>query len=113
DHGSKHIDRQEFLRLIQDQLDGEKAHANCKPINASGHIGHLVKIHLLSHGYTLVTKAQLHQRRVMHRDAAPRNMLYDARTGKYMIIDLELSEPIDGGVPEAVDVHIQKRKRKE
>ncbi|KAG5954014.1 hypothetical protein E4U58_000230, partial [Claviceps cyperi] len=57
DHGSKHIDRQEFLRLIRDQLDGEKAHANCKPINASGHIGHLFKIHLLSHGYTLVTKA--------------------------------------------------------
>ncbi|KAG5957560.1 hypothetical protein E4U58_005856 [Claviceps cyperi] len=195
DHSSKHIDRQEFLRLIRDQLDGENAHANCKPINASGHIGHLFKIHLLSHGYTLVTKAvglcdgasllheekmynhlrdlqgrfipacpghvelkrlfrgeaydntafrhflflsyagkpvlkalskvdysvvrqvlealvQLHQRRVMHRDAAPRNMLYNARTGKYMVIDLELSEPIDGGVPEAVDVHIQKGKRK-
>ncbi|KAG5960102.1 hypothetical protein E4U58_004755 [Claviceps cyperi] len=195
DHGSKHIDRQEFLRLIRDQLDGEKAHDNCEPINASGHIGCLFKIRLLSHGYTLVTKAvglfngapllheekmynhlrdlqgrfipacpgritlkglfrgeaytfgafrhflflsyagkpvlnalprvntsvvsrvlealaQLHQRRVMHRDAAPRNMLYDARTGKYMVIDLERSEPIDGGVPEAVDVHIQKGKRK-
>ncbi|KAG6267032.1 hypothetical protein E4U47_005470 [Claviceps purpurea] len=41
-------------------------------------------------------------RGVMHRDAAPRNMmmLYDDRTGRYMVIDLELSEPIDGGVPE-------------
>ncbi|KAG6129061.1 hypothetical protein E4U12_004924 [Claviceps purpurea] len=195
DHGSKHIDRQEFLRLMREQLDGEKAHDNCKPINASGHIGHLFKINLLSHGYTLVAKAvalgdgapllheekmydhlrdlqgrfipacpgritlngilesrtygwyafrnflflsyagkpvlkalskvdnsvvrqvldalaQLHQRRVMHRDAAPRNMLYDARTGKYMVIDLELSEPIDEGVPEAVDFYIQKGKRK-
>ncbi|KAG6040372.1 hypothetical protein E4U17_001996 [Claviceps sp. LM77 group G4] len=195
DHGSKHIDRQEFLRLIREQLDGENAHANCKPINASGHIGHLFKIRLPSHGYTLVTKAvglcdsapliheekmynylrdlqdrfipacagyielkwlfrgeaydnipfrhflflsyagkpvlkalskvnysvvrevldalaQLHQRRVMHRDAAPRNMLYDARTGKYMVIDLELSEPINEEVPEAVDVRIQKGKRK-
>ncbi|KAG6313837.1 hypothetical protein E4U22_000598 [Claviceps purpurea] len=195
DHGSKHIDRQEFLRLMREQLDGENAHANCKPINASGHIGHLFKIRLLSHGYTLVTKAvglcdsapiiheekmynylrdlqgrfipacpghvelkwlfrgeaydntpfrhflflsyagkpvlkalskvdnsvvrevldalaQLHQRRVMHRDAEPRNMLYDARTGRFMVIDLELSEPIDGGVSEAVDVHIQKGKRK-
>ncbi|KAG5989138.1 hypothetical protein E4U52_005895 [Claviceps spartinae] len=195
DHGSKHIDRQEFLRLMRDQLDGENAHAHCKPINASGHIGHLFKICLLPHGYTLVTKAvglcdsapliheekmynylrdlqgrfipacagyielkwifrgeaydntafrhflflsyagkpvlkalskvnysvvrevldalaQLHQRRVMHRDAAPRNMLYDARTGRYMVIDLELSEPIDGEVPEAVDAHIQKGKRK-
>ncbi|KAG6164847.1 hypothetical protein E4U51_004785 [Claviceps purpurea] len=195
DHGSKHINRQEFLRLMREQLDGKKAHANCKPINASGHIGHLFKIRLLPHGYTLVAKAvglcggppllheekmynylrdlqgrfipacpgritlkglfsgeaytygafrhflflsyagqpvlkalskvdksavrevldalaQLHQRRVMHRDAEPRNMLYDARTGRYMVIDLELSEPIDGGVPEAVDVHIQKGKRK-
>ncbi|KAG6052182.1 hypothetical protein E4U17_005919 [Claviceps sp. LM77 group G4] len=195
DHGSKHIDRQEFLHLMREQLNGEKAHANCKPINACGHIGHLFKICLLSHGYTLVSKAvglgdggiliheekmynhlrdlqghfipvcpgritlraifrsreydfdvfrhflflsyagqpvlkalskvddwvvsqvldalaQLHQRGVMHRDAAPRNMLYDYRTGKYMVIDLELSEQIDGEVPEAVDFYMQKGKRK-
>ncbi|KAG6170360.1 hypothetical protein E4U51_000879 [Claviceps purpurea] len=58
--------------------------------------------------------AQLHQRGVMHRDVAPRNMmmLYDDRTGRYMVIDLELSEPIDGGVPAAMDVHIEKGKRK-
>ncbi|KAG6101515.1 hypothetical protein E4U30_001929 [Claviceps sp. LM220 group G6] len=51
----------------------------------------------------------------MHRDAAPRNMLYNDRTGKYVVVDLELSESIDGGVPEAgdvTDVHIQKGKRK-
>ncbi|KAG6096391.1 hypothetical protein E4U30_001578 [Claviceps sp. LM220 group G6] len=195
DHGSKHVNRQEFLRLMREQLDGDQAHDHCKPINASGHIGCLFKIRLLPHGYTLVAKAvglcrgapliheekmynhlrdlqgrfipacpgritlkglfsgeayawnafrhflflsyagqpvlkalskvdksavrqvldalaQLHQRRVMHRDAAPRNMLYDARTGRYMVIDLEMSEPIDGGVPGAVDVHIQKGKRK-
>ncbi|KAG5949300.1 hypothetical protein E4U60_006226 [Claviceps pazoutovae] len=57
DHGSKHINRQDFLRLMGEQLDDEKAHANCEPINASGHIGYLFKIRLPSHGYTLVAKA--------------------------------------------------------
>ncbi|KAG6252928.1 hypothetical protein E4U24_000128 [Claviceps purpurea] len=57
DHGSKHIDRQKFLRLMREQLKGEKAQAHCKPINASGHIGYLFKIRLLPHGYTLVAKA--------------------------------------------------------
>ncbi|KAG6273676.1 hypothetical protein E4U49_007609 [Claviceps purpurea] len=57
DHGSKHINRQEFLRLMREKLKGEKAHAHCKPINASGHIGYLFKIRLLPHGYTLVAKA--------------------------------------------------------
>ncbi|KAG6094825.1 hypothetical protein E4U31_006140 [Claviceps sp. LM219 group G6] len=186
DHGSRHIDRQEFLRLMREQLDGEDAHDHCKPINASGHIGFLFKIHLLSHGYTLVAKAvtlgngatllheeemydhlrdlqgrfipacpgrinlngvlqssaygwyafrnflflsyagkpvlkalsevdnsvvsqvlatlaQLHQRRVMHHDAAPRNMLYDDCSGRYMVVDLELSKPIDEEVLEAMD----------
>ncbi|KAG6059484.1 hypothetical protein E4U17_006213 [Claviceps sp. LM77 group G4] len=194
DHGSKHIDRQEFLHLMREQLDGEEAHAHCKPINASGHIGHLFKIRLLSHGYTLLAKAvgifngapliheekmynhlrdvqgrfipacagritlkglfrgeaytfgafrhflflsyagqpvlkalsevdnsvvsqvlatlaQLHQRRVMHHDAAPRNMLYDDRTGRYMIIDLEMSKPIDEEVLEAINGCRKKRKR--
>ncbi|KAG6252499.1 hypothetical protein E4U23_008702 [Claviceps purpurea] len=195
DHGSKHIDRQEFLRLMREQLDGENAHANCKPINASGHIGHLFKIRLLSHGYTLVTKAvglcdsapiiheekmynylrdlqgrfipacpgyielkwlfrgeaydntpfrhflflsyagqpvlkalsevdnsvvsqvlatlaQLHQHRVMHHDAAPRNMLYDDCTGRYMVVDLEMSKPIDEEVLEAMNGCRKKRKTK-
>ncbi|KAG6156822.1 hypothetical protein E4U11_005504 [Claviceps purpurea] len=195
DHGSKHIDRQEFLRLMGEQLVGDKAHAYCKPINASGHIGYLFKIRLLSHGYTLVAKAvalgdgatliyeekmydhlrdlqgrfipacpgrvelngifqgvayyytafrhflflsyagqpvlkalsevdnsvvsqvlatlaQLHQHRVMHHDAAPRNMLYDDCTGRYMVVDLEMSKPIDEEVLEAVNGCRKKRKTK-
>ncbi|KAG6059483.1 hypothetical protein E4U17_006212 [Claviceps sp. LM77 group G4] len=194
-HGSEHIDRQEFLRLMGEQLKGKEAHAHCKPINASGHIGHLFKVRLLPHGYTLVAKvvgpldwrlliheekmynhlrdiqgrfipvcpgfvelngifcckgylsrldcfkhflflsyagrpvlkaptkfddsvvsqvlatlAQLHQRRVIHRDAAPRNMLYDDRTGRYMVIDLEMSKPINEEVPQAT--HGGRKKRK-
>ncbi|KAG6093394.1 hypothetical protein E4U30_004351 [Claviceps sp. LM220 group G6] len=195
DHGSKHIDRQEFLRLMGEQLIGDKAHANCKPINASGHIGYLFKIRLLSHGYTLVAKAvglchgapliheekmynylrdlqgrfipacpgritlkgifqgeaytyvafrsflflsyagkpifealseidnsvvsqvlatlaQLHQHRVMHHDAAPRNMLYDDCSGRYMVVDLEMAKPIDREVLEATNCCRKKRKRK-
>ncbi|KAG6252502.1 hypothetical protein E4U23_008705 [Claviceps purpurea] len=172
DHGSKHIDRQEFLRLMREQFKGEKAQAHCKPINASGHIGYLFKIRLLPHGYTLVAKAvglsdgaplvheekmynhlrdlqgrfvpacpglvalhgvfgvsyagqpvlkalsevdnsvvsqvlatlaQLHQRRVMPHDAAPLNMLYDDCTGRYMVVILEMSKPIDEEVLEAMN----------
>ncbi|KAG6112733.1 hypothetical protein E4U13_004161 [Claviceps humidiphila] len=192
DHGSKHIDRQEFLRLMGEQLVGDEAHDHCKPINASGHIGYLFKIRLPSHGYTLVAKAvalgdgapllheekmynhlrdlqgrfipvcpglitlhgvfgcqaydftafrhflflsyagqpvlkalsevdnsvvsqvlatlaQLHQHRVMHHDAAPRNMLYDDCTDRYMIVDLEMSKPIDEEVLEAMDGCRKKR----
>ncbi|KAG6104891.1 hypothetical protein E4U13_008179 [Claviceps humidiphila] len=197
DHGSKHINRQEFLRLMREQLQSKEAHDHCKPINTSGHIGHLFKVRLLPHGYTLVAKAvgpldwrpliheekmynhlrdiqgrfipvcpgfvelnggfhckeyhtssgcfghflflsyagkpvlkslskfddsvvsqvlatlaQLHHRRVMHRDAAPRNMLYDDRTGRYMVIDLEMSKPIDEEVLEAMNGCRKKRKIK-
>ncbi|KAG6174206.1 hypothetical protein E4U51_002865 [Claviceps purpurea] len=194
-HGSKHVGRQEFLRLMREQLKGEKAYDHCKPINASGHIGHLFKVRLSPHGYTLVAKAvapldwrplvheermynhlrdiqgrfipvcpgrvelnglfhckeyhsswgcfghflflsyagtpvlkalpkfddsvvsqmlatlaQLHQRGVIHRDAAPRNMLYDDRTGRYMVIDLEMSKPINEEVPQATKGGRKKRK---
>ncbi|KAG6029409.1 hypothetical protein E4U40_000552 [Claviceps sp. LM458 group G5] len=195
DRGRKHIDRQEFLRLMREKLKGKGAHDHCKPINASGHIGHLLKVRLLPHGYTLVAKAvappdwrpliheekmynhlrdlqgrfvpvcpgrvelnwlfrckeyhssfgcfrhflflsyagkpvlkalpkfddsivsqvlatlaQLHQRRVIHRDAAPRNMLYDGRTGRYMVIDLEMSKQMIEEVPQAT--HGGRKKRK-
>ncbi|KAG6162716.1 hypothetical protein E4U11_002478 [Claviceps purpurea] len=194
-HGSKHVGRQEFLRLMREQLKGEKAYDHCKPINASGHIGHLFKVRLSPHGYTLVAKAvapldwrplvheermynhlrdiqgrfipvcpgrvelnglfhckeyhsswgcfghflflsyagtpvlkalpkfddsvvsqmlatlaQLHQRGVIHRDAAPRNILYDDRTGRYMVIDLEMSKPINEEVPRATKGARKKRK---
>ncbi|KAG6097182.1 hypothetical protein E4U30_000879 [Claviceps sp. LM220 group G6] len=196
-HGSKHINRQEFLRLMGEQLQSKEAHDHCKPINASGHIGHLYKVRLSPHGYTLVAKAvgildwspliheekmynhlrdlqgrfipvcpgfvklnrffrckktlanfglfgrflflsyagkpvlkalskfddsvvsqvlatlaQLHQCRVLHRDAAPRNVLYDDCTGRYMVVDLEMSEPIDEEVLEAMNGCRKKRKTK-
>ncbi|KAG6090129.1 hypothetical protein E4U30_008220 [Claviceps sp. LM220 group G6] len=195
DHGSKHIDRQEFLRLMGEQLQSKEAHDHCNPINASGHIGHLYKVRLSPHGYTLVAKAvgpldwspliheekmynhladlqgrfipvcpgfvrlnrffrckkylsnfgcfghflflsyagkpvlkalpkfddsvvsqvlatlaQLHQNGVIHRDAAPRNMLYDERTGRYMVIDFEMSRPMNEEVPQATNGGRKKRK---
>ncbi|KAG6309327.1 hypothetical protein E4U22_004024 [Claviceps purpurea] len=48
----------------------------------------------------------------MHHDAAPRNMLYDDRTGRYMVVDLEMSKPIDEEVLEAMNGCRKKRKTK-
>ncbi|KAG6166933.1 hypothetical protein E4U11_007712 [Claviceps purpurea] len=176
DHGTEHIDREEFLRLVREQLEASpRINAECFPLNASGSVASLLKIRLLSHGYTLVAKAfskydrdnmcyeektykllrdlqgdyipvcpghivlsramyyahyersnfrqflllsyggrpvlhalskveeaitnqiltalaQLHKYRVLHHDAEPRNILYDERTGEYMVVDLERSE---------------------
>ncbi|KAG6100933.1 hypothetical protein E4U30_003446 [Claviceps sp. LM220 group G6] len=176
DHGNEHIDRQEFLRLIGKQIEAyPRINAQCFPLSASGSVGSLFKIRLLSHGYTLVAKAfyrsdrgamcheeemynilrdlqgdyipvcpghvvlsrgmycshyertyfkhflflsyggrpvlhalpkvkeaitnqiltalaQLHKHRVLHHDAELRNILYDERTGKCMVVDLERSE---------------------
>ncbi|KAG5917268.1 hypothetical protein E4U61_002880 [Claviceps capensis] len=58
DHATEHIDREEFLRLIREQLEAfPRINAECFPLNASGSVGSLFKIRLLSHGYTLVTTA--------------------------------------------------------
>ncbi|KAM6516648.1 hypothetical protein FALCPG4_014826 [Fusarium falciforme] len=40
----------------------------------------------------LTTLGRLHQHGVLHRDAEPRNVLYDKRTGRCMIVDLMLAE---------------------
>ncbi|KAG5937756.1 hypothetical protein E4U59_004210, partial [Claviceps monticola] len=56
-HGTEHIDREEFLRLIREQLEFPRINAEFLPLNASGSVGLLFKIRLLSHGYTLVAKA--------------------------------------------------------
>ncbi|KAG5998781.1 hypothetical protein E4U52_004773 [Claviceps spartinae] len=176
DHGTEHIDRLEFLRLIGKQIEAyPRINAQCFPLSASWSVGSLFKIRLLSHGYTLVAKAfyrsdrgamcheeemynilrdlqgdyipvcpghvvlsrgmycshyertyfkhflflsyggrpvlhalpkvkeaitnqiltalaQLHKHRVLHHDAELRNILYDERTGKCMVVDLERSE---------------------
>ncbi|KAG5994859.1 hypothetical protein E4U52_000679, partial [Claviceps spartinae] len=57
DHGNEHIDREEFLRLLGEQLEFPRINVEFLPLNASGSVGSLFKIRLLSHGYTLVAKA--------------------------------------------------------
>ncbi|KAM0271972.1 hypothetical protein ACHAQH_008858 [Verticillium albo-atrum] len=57
DHGARHIDRPEFLRLIRDQLAKDRGpDADCVPLYLSGAVGSLFKARLSSHGYTLVAK---------------------------------------------------------
>lgn len=170
-HGSEHIGRREFLRLIRIQLATERdENADCVPLSLSGAIGALFKVRLSSHGYTLVAKGvetprihrlrherglykrlaaiqgkhvpvclgiahldlpwyfnggiyehflflgwaghplrecitsdnqaffvdaittafkEMHQLRVLHCDAEPRNMLYDAERKTVMVVDFE------------------------
>ncbi|KAG6033693.1 hypothetical protein E4U19_006275 [Claviceps sp. Clav32 group G5] len=57
DYGSEHINRDAFLRLFREQLAVDCVEdADCMPVNASGWIGSLFMIRLLSHGYTLLAK---------------------------------------------------------
>ena len=57
DHGQKHINRLEFLRLIRSQLATDRGRdADCAPLYLSGSRGSLFKVRLSSHGYTLVAK---------------------------------------------------------
>ncbi|KAG6244749.1 hypothetical protein E4U24_004821 [Claviceps purpurea] len=190
DHGTEHIDREEFLRLVGEQLEFPRINAEFLPLNASGSVGSLFKIRLSSHGYTLVAKAfdrydgdlacyeehmysllrdlqgyyipvcpgqvvlrramycahyewsrsehflllsyagrpvlhalskveeaitnqiltalaQLHKYRVLHHDAEPRNILYDERTGKCMIVDLERSQSRDREALGRVETELQ------
>ncbi|KAI9146620.1 Reticulocyte-binding protein [Paramyrothecium foliicola] len=56
-HGDKHINQVDFLRLIREQLAIDReADADCMPLYLSGARGSLFKIRLTSHGYTLVAK---------------------------------------------------------
>ncbi|KAF5023369.1 hypothetical protein F66182_4572 [Fusarium sp. NRRL 66182] len=192
-HASRHIGRNEFLHLIQEQLAIDRGtDADCMPLYVSGSRGSLFKVRLSSHGYTLVAKGvefmdadslrheekmyghlrdlqgdyipvclglidlikpyyydcgvykhfmflsyagrpvlaelrkvcgqvvdqiltalkQLHKHRVLHRDAEPRNVLYDKRTGKCMIVDLMLAESCAREALGFIDVNNQSRKRK-
>ncbi|KAG7132426.1 hypothetical protein HYQ46_009485 [Verticillium longisporum] len=57
DHGDRHIDRLEFLRLIRIQLACDRGpDANCAPLYLSGSVGALFKARLSCYGYTLVAK---------------------------------------------------------
>jgi hypothetical protein len=191
-HASKHIDRDEFLRLVQEQLATDRGtDADCMPLYVSGARGSLFKVRLSSHGYTLVAKGvepmdahslrheekmyehlrdlqgsyipvclglidlikpyyydcgvyehfmllsyagrpvlaelrkvdgritdqilaaleQLHKYRVLHHDAEPRNVLYDKRSGKCMIVDLMLAESCAKEALGVTDVNSRGRKR--
>ncbi|EHA51053.1 hypothetical protein MGG_17220 [Pyricularia oryzae 70-15] len=56
-HGQKHIDRAEFLSLLQAQLAKDRGpDADCTPLYLSGFVGSLFKVRLSLHGYTLVAK---------------------------------------------------------
>ncbi|KAI8680540.1 Protein kinase domain-containing protein [Fusarium keratoplasticum] len=60
----------------------------------------------------LTALGRLHQHGVLHRDAEPRNVLYDKRTGRYMIVDLMLAEVRTRQPLGPVNVNRRNRKRK-
>ncbi|KAL2887437.1 hypothetical protein HOO65_050558 [Ceratocystis lukuohia] len=194
DHGSKHIDRQQLLDLVRDQLAVDIGDdADCIPLYISGARGSLFKVRLSSHGYTLVAKgvqkanvallyhekdiydhirdlqgrfvpvclgivdligpyyhdsgifthfllmsyagqpafkhiredkegaiseivpafAALHKQQVLHRDAKLRNIVYDVRTGKYMIVDLERAKLNPCPSPRTIGSKIQPRRKQD
>ncbi|EXL67606.1 hypothetical protein FOPG_16285 [Fusarium oxysporum f. sp. conglutinans race 2 54008] len=60
----------------------------------------------------LAALSRLHQHGVLHHDAEPRNVLYDKRTGRCMIVDLMLAE-FHGRQPLGpINVNGRNRKRK-
>ncbi|KAL2108990.1 hypothetical protein VUR80DRAFT_3119 [Thermomyces stellatus] len=74
-HGRGHLNRQDFLRLIRDQLAKDRGHdADCVPLNLSGSRGSLFKVRLSSHGYTLVAKGM---ERLDHRHLQHENDIYN------------------------------------
>jgi serine/threonine protein kinase len=60
----------------------------------------------------LTALGRLHQHGVLHRDAKPRNVLYDKRTGRCMIVDLMLAELRTRQPLGSMDVNKRNRKRK-
>lgn len=57
DHGRKHLDRVEFLRLVRIQVAKHRGYdANVAPLHLCGSIGSLFKVRSPSHGYTFVAK---------------------------------------------------------
>jgi hypothetical protein len=194
DHGQRHIDRLEFLRLIREQLAVDRGpDADSVPLYLSGSLGSVFKVRLSSHGYTLVAKGmesldlarlrhenelydrlraiqgkhvpvclgmvdlmlpyyydsgvyvhflflswagrpllecinqvdkagvvnavtmaftELHKLRVLHCDAEPRNILYDASSGNLMVVDFERAE-FHGRQPlGSISLNAQDRKSK-
>ncbi|AEO55539.1 hypothetical protein MYCTH_2299494 [Thermothelomyces thermophilus ATCC 42464] len=191
-HGPKHISKDDFLRLLRDQLAKDRGpEPDCIPLSLSGAVGLLFKIRLSAYGYTLVAKGvetenlwrlrhektiydrvshiqgehvpvcvglidlvlpyyfdgyefehflllswagqplskyvdkitkssaihlttkaytELHRLHVLHCDAEPRNLLYDASNDRVMVVDFEratLHQPLG-----SISPNTQRRKRK-
>jgi tRNA A-37 threonylcarbamoyl transferase component Bud32 len=60
----------------------------------------------------LATLSRLHQHEVLYHDAEPRNVLYDKRTGRCIIVNLMLVEFHDQQPLEPVNVNDRNWKRK-
>ncbi|KAG7402638.1 Reticulocyte-binding protein 2-like protein a [Fusarium oxysporum f. sp. raphani] len=60
----------------------------------------------------LTALGRLHQHGVLHHDAEPRNVLYDKRTGRCMIVDLMLAELHDRQPLGPININGRNRKRK-
>ncbi|KAH7008745.1 hypothetical protein EDB80DRAFT_576021 [Ilyonectria destructans] len=60
----------------------------------------------------LAALSRLHQHRVLHCDAEPRNVLYDKRTGRCMIVDLMLAKFHARQPLRPINVNGRNRKRK-
>ncbi|KAH7201192.1 hypothetical protein DER44DRAFT_812068 [Fusarium oxysporum] len=60
----------------------------------------------------LAALGRLHQYGVLHHDAEPRNVLYDKRTGRCMIVDLMLAEFHDRQPLGPININGRNRKRK-
>ncbi|KAL9123113.1 MAG: hypothetical protein Q9187_000326 [Circinaria calcarea] len=57
DHPKQHINQENFLRLVRDQLATDRgSDADCKPLGIKGARGALFKVRLSSHGYIVAAK---------------------------------------------------------
>jgi hypothetical protein len=103
-HGSEHIGRTEFLRLLRVQLAQDRGpDADSIPLYLSGAVGSLFKVRLSAHGYTLIAKGVEAKDlgRLQHE-----KKVYDQLStiqGKHVpvclgLINLDLPYYYDGGV---------------
>ncbi|KAH7201282.1 hypothetical protein DER44DRAFT_783735 [Fusarium oxysporum] len=60
----------------------------------------------------IVALKRLHQYRILHHDAEPRNVLYDRSSGRCMLVDLMLAEIHDRQPLGSINFNRQSRKRK-
>ncbi|EXK75616.1 hypothetical protein FOQG_19617 [Fusarium oxysporum f. sp. raphani 54005] len=60
----------------------------------------------------IVALKRLHQCRILHHDAEPRNVLYDRSSGGCMLVDLMLAEIHDRQPLGSINCNRQSRKRK-